>query len=156
MNPNSVHSIRLKKINPTSQSWRAHLFFGLRLIQQNSRFEFFCLLNFFFQFFMNLLVKIYKKRYDRHNETLWTIHFYNSVFYLGSSSSKIKFHISKLRPTQILPICCSEKKKKKHIKKPHLGQVFQSVASFETQHLFFLALSTEVRSSLNSDYIDKV
>ena len=52
-----------------SQSCRARLFFGARLIQQNSRFEFFLLI-FFFQFFMNLLVKIYKKRYDRHNETL--------------------------------------------------------------------------------------
>ena len=68
--------IRLKKINPMSQSCRAHLFFGARSIQQNSRFEFFFgLLNFFFVLFlvflfMNLLVKIYKKRYDGHNETL--------------------------------------------------------------------------------------
>ena len=58
------------------------------------------------------------------------------VFYLVSCSSKIKFRISKLWPTQIWHVCCSEKKKKKkkntHIKKPHLGQVFQSVTSFET------------------------
>ena len=68
-----VTSLRLKKKkkkNPMSQSCRAHLFFAARLIQQNSRFEFFffffffaCLI--FFQCFMNLLVKIYKKRYDR-------------------------------------------------------------------------------------------
>ena len=35
--------VRLKKINPMSQSCRAHLFFGARLIQRNSRFEFFLL-----------------------------------------------------------------------------------------------------------------
>ena len=67
---------------------------------------------FFFQFFMNLLVKIYKKRYDRHNETIWTTDFFNSVFCLVSCSSKIKFHISKLWPTQIWHVFCSEKKKK--------------------------------------------
>ena len=73
-----------QKMNPMSQSCRAHLFFGARLIQQNSRFEFFLLAYFFFiliffknivnvvvvvcfcffsffQFFMDLLVKIYKK-----------------------------------------------------------------------------------------------
>ena len=32
------------------------------------------------------------------------------------------------------------KKKKKTVKKLHLGQVFQSVMSFETYYLFFLAL----------------
>ena len=74
-------------------------------------FFFACL--FFFQFFMNLLVKIYKKRYDRHNETLWTTDFFNSVFCLVFCSSKIKFCISKLWPTQIWHVCCSEKKKKK-------------------------------------------
>ena len=79
--------IRLK-INPMSQSCHAHLFFGARLIQQNSRFEFFGLAYFFFPFFMNLLVKIYKKRYDRHNETLWTTDFFNFVFCLLSCSSK--------------------------------------------------------------------
>ena len=105
--------IRLKKINSMSQSCRAHLFFGARLIQRNSRFEFFFACLIFFQFFMNLLVKIYKKRYDRHNETLWTTDFFNSVFCLVSCSSKIKFHISKLWTTQIWYVCCSEKKKKK-------------------------------------------
>ena len=73
-----VAIIRLKKINPMSQSCRAHLFFGARLIQQNSRFEFFLLAWFFFSFFYDLLVKKYKKRYDRHNETLWTTNFFNS------------------------------------------------------------------------------
>ena len=63
------------------------------------------------------------------------------VFCLVSCSSKIKFHISKLWPTQIWHVCCSEKKKKiKMFKKTHLGQVFQSVTSFETRIYFFLAL----------------
>ena len=88
---------------------------------------FFCVLNFFSLYFMDLLVKIYKKIYDRHNETLWTTDFFNSVFCLVSCSSKIKFQISKLWPTQIWHVCCSGKKKK-----THLGQVFQSVTSFET------------------------
>ena len=70
----------------------------------------------FASFFMNLLVKIYKKRYDRQNETLWTTDFFNSVFYLVSCSSKIKFHILKLWTTQIWHICCSEKKNT--LKKP--------------------------------------
>ena len=62
--------VRLKKINPMSQSCRAHLFFRARLIQQNSRFEFFFARLIFFSVFYDLLVKKYKKRYDRHNETL--------------------------------------------------------------------------------------
>ena len=67
----------------------------------------------FSSFFMNLLVKKYKKRYDRHNETLWTTDFFNSVLCYVSCSSKIKFHISKLWTTQIWYVCYSEKKKKK-------------------------------------------
>ena len=46
--------IRLKKINPMSQSCRARLFFGARLIQQNSRFYFFFACLFFFPFFYDL------------------------------------------------------------------------------------------------------
>ena len=41
----------------------------------------------FFQFFMNLLVKIYMKRHDRHNKALCTTDFFNSVFCLVSCSS---------------------------------------------------------------------
>ena len=82
-------------------------------------FFFFLLAYFLSSLFMNVLVKIYKKRYDRHNETLWTTDFFNSVFCLVSCSSKIKFHISKLWPTQIWHVCCSgKKKKKKKRKKP--------------------------------------
>ena len=108
---------KAKQINPMSQSCRAHLFFGGRLIQQNSRFEFFFACLIFFPVFMNLLVKINEKIYDRHNETLWTTDFFNSVFCLVSCSSKIKFHISKLWPTQIWHICCSEKQTNKHTNK---------------------------------------
>ena len=73
-------------------------------------FFFACLI--FFPVFYEL-VKIYKKRYDRHNETLWTTGFFNSVFCLLSCSSKIKFQFSKLWMTQIWHVCCSERKKKK-------------------------------------------
>ena len=37
---------------------------------------------------MNLFVKIYMKRHDRHINTLWTTDFFNSVFCLVSCSSK--------------------------------------------------------------------
>ena len=47
-------SVRLKKINHMSQSCRAHLFFGARLIQQNPRFEIFLLAYFFFPVFYEL------------------------------------------------------------------------------------------------------
>ena len=53
-----------------SQSCRAHLFFGARLIQQNSRFEFVFACLIFFPVFYDLLVQKYKKRCDRHNKTL--------------------------------------------------------------------------------------
>ena len=86
------HSIiRLKKVNCMSQSCRACLFFGACLIQQNSSFNFFffaCLIfSRFFFFLMNLLVKIYMKRHDRHNKTLCTTDFFSSVFCLVSCSS---------------------------------------------------------------------
>ena len=46
---------KAKKINPMSQSCRVHLFFGARLIQQNSRFEFyFACLIFFSSLFYEL------------------------------------------------------------------------------------------------------
>ena len=52
---------------------------------------FFCLKGFFFFFFhcfMKFLVKIYMERYERHNKTLWTTDFFNSVLCLVSCSSK--------------------------------------------------------------------
>ena len=80
--------LRLKKINPMSQSCRVHLFFGVRLIQQNSRFEFFCLLNFFFQFFMNWLSKYTRKDMTDTLKHFQQQTFFNSVFCLVSCSSK--------------------------------------------------------------------
>ena len=79
--------IRLK-INSMSQSCRCAFVF--RCAFDSAKFKlliFFCLLT-FFPFLMNLLVKIYMKRCDRHNKTLWTTDFFNSVFGLVSCSSK--------------------------------------------------------------------
>ena len=58
--------LRLKNINPMSQSCRAHLFFGARLIQQNSKFFFFlfiyfCLLIFFPVFYERAYQNIQEK-----------------------------------------------------------------------------------------------
>ena len=60
-----------------------------------------------------------------------------SVMYLVHP--KIKFHLSywtKLWPTQILHVCCSGGGGRR-LKKTHLGQIFQSVTSFETEFFFF-------------------
>ena len=76
-------------------------------------------------FYRCLLIK--KKKKKKKSPIYF---FFNSVFCLASCSSKIKFHISKLWTTQIWHVSCSEEKKIL-LKKPHLGQVFQSVTSFE-------------------------
>ena len=74
-------------------------------------FFFFLLAYFFPHIFMNLLVKIYKKRYDRHNETLWTTDFFNCVvsciLFIQKSSSKA---VTDLNLTHLL---LRKKKKKK-------------------------------------------
>ena len=84
---------------------------------------------------MNLIVKIYKKRYDRHNKTLWTTDF-NSVFCLQVScilliqkSNSIFQSCDRLKPDTSAAQGGGGTLKKK---KTHLGQVFQSVTSFET------------------------
>ena len=76
--------------------------------------------------------KIWQTKWNTEQQTFSTM---CSVLY--RVHPKIKFHISKLWPTQIWHVCCSGKKKL--LKKTYLGQVFQSVTSFETYHLFFLA-----------------
>ena len=58
-----------------SQSCRAHLFFGARLIQQNSRFEFFFACLIFFPVFyvlacQNILEKIWQTRWITLNNRL--------------------------------------------------------------------------------------
>ena len=58
--------LRQKKI--MSQSCCLHLFFGARLIQQNSCFKIFVPFLFFF-------LKIYIKRYNRYNKTYGTAKF---------------------------------------------------------------------------------
>ena len=142
------------KNNSMSQSCRAHLFFGARLIQQNSRFEFFffffayfffvvvfvfvlfcfVLFCFFPQFFMNLFVKIYMKRYDRHNKTFWTTDYVRllqpcvlSCILFIQKSSSIFQSCDRLKSDT-----SAVQEKKKSYKKLHLCQVFQSVTSFET------------------------
>ena len=110
----TVHNIfRLKKINPMFQSCRTRLFFGVRLIQQNSRFFILFLLVYFFPFSYEI-VKIYKKRYDRHSETLWTTDFFNSVFCLVSCSSKNQVTYFKAVTDSNLTRLLLRKKKKKN------------------------------------------
>ena len=84
-----------------SQSCCVHLFCSAHLIQQISSFSFFFFFFFFAQFFfpvfMNLAVKIYKKRYARHSKTHWATDFFNSVVWyiliLHLVHPKIKFNI---------------------------------------------------------------
>ena len=139
-----VCDIRLKKKKLyVSKLPRVCLFFGARLIQQNSNFQYFLLAYFFPPFLMNFLVKIYMKRHDRQNKTLWTTDFFNSVFCLVSCSSKNQvpyFILNKVVTDSNLTCLLLRKKNKKTKTKTHLGQVFQSVTSFETWNFFFLAL----------------
>ena len=132
-------SDKAKKINPMSQSCHARLCFSACLIQQNSRFFFFCLLDFLFQFLWTCLSK-----YTWKNVTDTIKHFEQqtsstlcSVLYLVHP--KIKFHISYWTNCDRLKPAAQGKKKKKK----HSGQVFQFVTSFETNNFFFLSL-TEV------------
>ena len=97
------------------------------------------------------LVKIYMKRHDRHNKTLCTTDFFNSVFCLVSCSFIYQvpyFILNKVVTDKNLKrlLLGGEPKKqtnkqtktlKKKRKKKHLGQVFQSVTSFKTQIFFF-------------------
>ena len=78
-----------------NKSYVSKLSHAFRCAFDSAKFKvwiFFACLIFFFQFFMNLLVKIYKKRYDRHNGTLWTTDFFNScvlscILFIQKSSS---------------------------------------------------------------------
>ena len=81
------------------------------------------------------------KRHDRHNKTLRTTDFFNSVFCLASCSSinQVPYFILNKVVTDPNLTRLLLRKKKKRFKKPHLGQVFQSVTSFETKKFFFLA-----------------
>ena len=89
------------------------MFFGARLIQQTF---FACLIC--FSFFMNLLLKIYMKRYDRYNETLWTTHFFSSVIRLVSCSSENQVsHFILSRDCDRLKFDTSAAQEKKKLKK---------------------------------------
>ena len=78
---------------------------------------FFLLAWFFFQFFYDLLVKKYKKRYGRHNETLWTTNFFNScdlpcILFIQNQVPYFKA-VTDSNLTRLL----LRKKKKKNVKK---------------------------------------
>ena len=129
----SCVGLRLKKINHMSQSCRAHLFFGARLIQQNPRFEFFCL--FFFSVFyelscQNIQVKIWQTQWNTLNNRLLQLCVLSCILLIQKSSSifqscdRLKSDTSAAQE--------KKKKKKKRLKKLRLGQVFQFVTSFET------------------------
>ena len=88
----------------------------------------------FFPFFINMLVKIYKKIYDRYNETLCSV--------LYHVHPKIKFHISKLSPTQIWHLCCSGGGGGGDIKKKKRIQVSSSKLSRALRHsIYFFSLT---------------
>ena len=104
---------------------------------------------------------MYKKKYNRHNVTLWTTDFFNSVFCLVSCSSKNQVpYLKAVTDSNLTRLLLRKqnktktkqnktkkqtklkqkqkqnkkqnKKTKKLNKQNHLGQVFQSVTSFET------------------------
>ena len=123
-----------------SQSCRARYVF--RCAFDSAKFKllisffFWFVLFFFLQFFMSLLVKIYMKK---HNKTLWTTDFFNSVFCLvscTSTKSSSIFHTEQSYDRLNFDTSAAQKKKKVK-KKTHLGQVFHSVTSFETLIFFF-------------------
>ena len=103
--------IRLKKINLLSQSYRAHLFFGARLIQQNSRFEFFfCSLDFFFSFLwlacQKTQEKIWQTQWNTLNNKLLQL-LCSALYLVHPKSSSIFQSCDRLKSD----VCCSEKKK---------------------------------------------
>ena len=97
-----------------SQSWRARFVFRCAFDSAKFKLNCFCLLNFFFQFVMNLLVKIYMKRHNRHNKTLCSTDFFNSVLscilFIHKSSSL--FHTEKRGDRPKDTSAAQEKKKK--------------------------------------------
>ena len=139
-----IISIRLKK-NCMSQSCHTRLFFGACLIQQNSSFlNCFGWLNFFFQFFMNLLVKIYIKSHDRYNKTLCTTDFFNSVFCLVSCSSINQvpyFILNKVVTDPIWHVCYSEKKNAFRSDLPICHKLWDIIFFFQPYTIMILDVS---------------
>ena len=85
-------SVRLTKKFYVSKLLQAFVFSVRVYFSKIQDFNFLCLkhcfFGFFFHCFMKFLVKIYMKRYERHNTTLWITDFFNSVLCLVSCSSK--------------------------------------------------------------------
>ena len=78
---------------------------------------------------MNLLAKIYMKRHDRHNKTLCTTDFFNSVFCLVSCSSiyQVPYFILKTVVTNPnLTRLLLRKERKKNVKKKKKKNAFRS------------------------------
>ena len=109
---------RLKKINPMSQSCRAHLFFGARLIRQNSRFEFFWLAWFFFFSFLRLACqkiqeKIWHMQWNTLNNKLLQL-LCSALYLVHPKSSSICQSCDRLKSDTF---AAQKKKKKKNVKK---------------------------------------
>ena len=139
------NTCKAKKMHSRSQSRRAHLFFGARLIQQNSRFEF-CFACYFFPVFYELACQNIQEKICRYIETLeqQTSSTLCSVLYLVHPKSGSIFQsCDRLKSDTSAAQKKKKKKKKNHVKKTHLGQVFQSVMSFETYLSFFFSLNTK-------------
>ena len=97
-----INVVSTLKLNINSTFKLFYLTFNIRLTKKNKSyvsklpraFVFWCAFDsakfkvWIFFAFMSLPVNIYKKRYDRHNETLWTTDFFNFKFCLVSCSSK--------------------------------------------------------------------
>ena len=98
-----------------SQCCRAHLFF--RCAFDSAKFKvwnfFACLI--FFSIFLWTCLSNNKKRHDRHNETLWTTDFFNSVFCLVHPKSSSIFQSCERLKSDTS--AAQKKKKKKLLKK---------------------------------------
>ena len=99
---------------------------------------------FFLPVFMNLFVKIYMERYDRHNKTHWKLftNSLNSLIYLNLlfCSSKIKFHISywtkAVTDSNLILLQRGENVKKEGRKKKTRLEIRSSNLSQAFRHLF--------------------
>ena len=116
---NQYAIIRLKKINPMSQSCRAHLFFGARLILQNSRFDFFFTCLIFFPVFdelacQNILEKIWQTQWNTLNNILLHLCVLSCILFIQNQVPYFKA----VTNSNLTCLLLRKKKKKKKKKKP--------------------------------------
>ena len=113
----TYYSVKAKKNKSyVSKLPRAFVFWCAFDSAKSKVWNFFACLIFFFTFLyelscQNIQEKIWQTQWNTLNNRLQTSSTLYSVLYLAHP--KIKFHISKLWPTQIWHVCCSGKKKKK-------------------------------------------